>query len=94
MVPPHLDLKLLLNMSVDLGLDDLATEIQKVAMPSPRDWINASADDTELEDQVSRAALIKVRKKFTWTRCFIWSLIISVILVLLIRFINFLVDQI
>ena len=88
-MPPHLNLRLLLNMSVDLGLDDLATEIKKMMMPSPGDLISVSPDDKELQDH-----LIKVKKKFTWTRCFIWSIVITVILVLLIRLINFLVDQI
>ena len=89
MVPPTIDHKLLLKMSVNLGLDDLATEIKKMMMPSPGDLISVSPDDKELQDH-----LIKVKKKFTWTRWFIWSIVITVILVLLIRLINFLVDQI
>ena len=39
MVPPHLDMKLLLKMSVNLGLDGLAIEIEKMTKPSLGDWI-------------------------------------------------------
>ena len=81
-------------MSVELGLDELATEIKKMMMSSPGDWIRMSPDGTVLQDHDGRVAVIEVKKKFTWTRCFIWSLVISVILVLLIRLVNFLVDQI
>ena len=37
--PPHLDLKFLLKISVNLGLDNLASEIEKMTKPSLGDWI-------------------------------------------------------
>ena len=39
MVPPTIDHKLLLKMSVNLGLDDLASEIEKITKRSNGDWI-------------------------------------------------------
>ena len=45
-VPSHLDHKMLLNMSVDLGLDEVASEIEKMTKPSLGDWIKLDVGGT------------------------------------------------
>ena len=47
--PPHLDLKFLLKISVNLGLDNLASEIEKMTKPSLGDWIKLNVGGTLFE---------------------------------------------